>query len=201
MKKKNANWVFSETKKKIIFIHSAMQITIDESITVNAVYIKPAKEEWKGSGINLLYYADEMRRAAGSDKKYLIMEYEPIIGEMIEALMKTPDQYNFCNWQFDTFFHADTCPPGEKPSPIYNTGDEKMNVLWGLYYYPFVFKYTVPAGYNLTERDLQEMDKVFPSRDISEDEFNEFLKNPPKPYLSFYDTDISKLKEYVEKQK
>ena len=113
--KNEGNKVFSETEKTVIFIHSAAQFEIDKTVTAEAVYIKKAKKDRRKSGKGIVYYLHEMREAAKSDKKYLIMEYEPIIGILIEALIRAPEQYHFCGWQFYTFFHADTCPEGVTP--------------------------------------------------------------------------------------
>ena len=116
--KNEENKVFSNTQKTVIFIHSAVQFTIDKSITEEATYIKMANPKWKRSSKRVFYYLCEMREAAKSDKPYLIMEYEPVLGSTIDALMRAPEQNNFYQWRFDTFFHADTCPEGEKPDPM-----------------------------------------------------------------------------------
>jgi len=157
--KKTGNKIFSETAKTVLFIHRANCFIIDKSITEDAVYIKLAKEEWKESGESVLYYMREMKEAAKSDKKYLIMEYEYVIGYLIEELMKAPGQWNFTKWWFRAFFHADTCPQDEEPNPMYNTDDEKMDVLWQMCYYPFISKHTIPVGHTLTAHDLQRMEK------------------------------------------
>ena len=96
--KNTENKVFSDTAKTIIFTHPAVQFTIDETLKAEAVYIKKAKKDRKKSGKSLIYYAGEMRAAAKTDKHYLIMEYEPIIGTLITALLMAPEQYNFCRW-------------------------------------------------------------------------------------------------------
>ena len=171
------NLIFSKTEKIIIFAHKACHFIIDPSITREAVYIPPAKEEWQGTGLNILYYIEEMKEAANSDKKYLIMTYEPIIGASIKALMLAPDQFNFQYWSFLTFFHADISPEGIEPNPMYNTNDGKMDALWEFDSYPFINKYTIPPGYTLTSDDIQ------------------------KKHFSFYEADYAILNKYVEKQK
>ena len=79
------NNIFSETAKIVLFIHPATHFTIDQSITNDATYIKLAKPEWNESGESILYYLNEMRNAAHTDKKYLIMEYKLVIGETLRA--------------------------------------------------------------------------------------------------------------------
>jgi hypothetical protein len=197
--KNEENRVFSETEKTILFIHPAVQFTIDQSVTADAIYIKLAKEEWKESGEDIFYYLREMRAAAQSGKKYLVMEYEPIIGATIEALLLAPGQWNFCRWLMYTFLHADTCPEGAEPSPMYNANDEKMEVLRGLFNYPFIIKYSIPAGHTLTAADLQRMKKDFSGPETPE-EFEELLRNKPKPLFPFYEIDNAKLKEFVGKR-
>ena len=78
------NNIFSVTAKIVLFIHPAAHFIIDQSITNDAAYIKLAKPEWNESGESILYYLNEMRNAAHTDKKYLIMEYEAVIGETIK---------------------------------------------------------------------------------------------------------------------
>jgi hypothetical protein len=120
-----------------------------------AVYIKLAKEEWKESCKSILYYYREMKAAAKSNKKNIIMKYEYIIAFMIEELLKAPGQYNFCKWKFHIFFHSDTCPEGKEPNPMYNDRDEKLALLWELFSFSFIFMYTIPVGHILTIADLQ----------------------------------------------
>jgi len=200
------NKIFSETEKTVLFLHHAMCLNIDETITKDATYIKPFLEEGSEEGKNIFYYIQEMRNAAHSEKKYIIMEYEPIIGATIEALMTAPEQYNFCNWLFLTFFHADTCPPKEVPNPMYNTNDEKMDILWRLFNYPFILKYTIPVEHTLTATDILYLKKDFKGPE-TEEEFKEFIrimkdgKKPKKQSFPYYEIDTIKLKAYIDKQK
>jgi len=203
--KDNGNKIFSETEKTVIFIHKASSFIIDKPVTEEAYYIKPAKEEWKESGGSVLYYYREMKTAAKSDKKYLIMEYNEVVAFMIEELIKMPDQWNFTKWKFRIFFHADTCPEGSEPNPMYNANDEKMDILWTMYSHPFTFMYTIPVGHTLTIADLQRMEKEAKGPETEEElkELIENLKNNiiKEPLFPFYDTDYEKLKEYVARQK
>jgi len=195
------NNIFIETAKTIIFTHPAVHFTIDQSITNDAAYIKLAKPEWNESGESILYYLNEMRNAAHTDKKYLIMEYEPVIGETIKTLMEVPEKYHFCNWSFYTFFHADACPPDEEPNPLYNTSDEKMEILSQLFNYSFILLNTIPIDYTLTATDLQSIKNYFSFTPKTVEEFEAALKNPRKPLFPFYEPDLIKLKVYLNKSK
>ena len=202
--KNEGNKVFSETEKTVIFIHPAAQFVIDEAVTAEAAYIKKAKKDRRKSGKGLIYYLHEMREAAKSDKKYLIMEYEPIIGILIEALIRAPEQYNFCRWHFDTFFHADICPEGVTPDPMYNCNDEKMEVLLGFYNCPFVWKYTIPVGHNLTLSDLQKLRKDYSEpqtvKDLRRLAWNMRKGIKPKKLFPFYEADYKKLMDYADRR-
>ena len=125
------------------------------------------------------------------------MEYEPVIGVMIDALMKAPRKYNFCYWHFDAFFHADTCPPGAEPSPMYNTNDKKMEMLREFFYCPFIWTHTIPPGHTLTADDLRKMKEIFAVPETVE-EFKEMFRNPRKPHFPHYETDHTKLKAYIK---
>ena len=194
------NNIFSETAKTVLFTHPAVQFTVDQSITKEAAYIKLAKEEWNDSGESILYYFNEMRNAANSDKKYLIMEYEPVIGETIKTLMEVPDKYHFCDWSFYTFFHADTCPQGEEPNLMYNTNDEKIEILSQFFNYSFILLNTIPPDYTLTAVDLQNIKDYFSFVPETVEEFEATLKNPRKPPFPFYEPDLLKLKAYLNKK-
>ena len=155
--KNNPNNIFSETKKVIIFIHSENQFIIDESVMSEAVYIKLAKEGIRGTEKSRAYYLAELRKAAKTDKPYIVMEFEPFICDHIESMMRTKRKYYFWNWNFIIFFHADSCPQGEKPNPMYNLSYEKLEILWPLYYFPIIIKYTLPVQYVLEISDLQNI--------------------------------------------
>ena len=195
------NNVFSETAKMVIFIHPAVHFIIDQSITENAAYIKLANPEWSESGESILYYLNEMRNTANSDKKYIIMEYEPIIGETIKALMEVPGKYHFCDWSFYTFFHTDTTPQGEEPNPMYNTNDEKLEILSQFFNYSFILLNIIPPGHTLTATDLQSIKNYFSYVPETAEEFEATLKTPRKPHFPFYEPDLIKLKAYLNKSK
>jgi hypothetical protein len=198
--------IFGESEKTVIFIHTINQFVIDKSIMAEANYIKLAKEEWQGKDEFIYYYFGEMREAAKSDKKYIVMEYEPAIAEMIDMMMKIPGHYNFCNWKFLLFLHADTCPQGEEPNPIYNTSDEKIDMAWRLMGFPFILSYTLPVGYNLTIEDLENINHDLSGPQTPE-EMEELLqiiksgKKPKKQFFPFYEVDPDKLKEYIDRQR
>ena len=202
--KNTENKVFSDTAKTVIFTHPAVQFTIDETLKAEAVYIKKPKKDRKKSGKSLIYYAQEMREAAKTDKNYLIMEYEPLIGTLIEVLMQASEQYNFTRWHFDTFFHADTCPEGAAENPMYNVNDEKMEVLLGFQYCPFVCKYTIPVGYTLTLSDMQKLRKDY-SEPETPKEVRRLMWNlrkgiKPKKLFPFYEADYQKLMDYANRR-
>ena len=202
--KGNGNKIFGESEKTLIFIHKESSFTIDKSVMEEAVYIKLAKEEWKESGESILYYYREMKAAAKSKKKYLIMEYEYINAFMIEELLKAPGQYNFFKWKFHIFFHADTCPEGKEPNPMYNASDDKLALLWELFSVSFIGMYTIPVGHTLTIADLQRMeeDARGPETEEKLKEMIENMKNGTKKehLFPYYETDIEKLKEYITRQ-
>jgi hypothetical protein len=201
----NSNKIFSESEKTLIFIHKEINFIIDKSVMEEAVYIKLAKEEWKESGESILYYFREMKAAAKSNKKYLIMEYEYITAFMIEELFKVSGQYNFYKWKFHIFFHADICHEGKEPNPMYNDNDEKLALLWELFSYSFIFMYTIPVGHTLTIADLQRMEKEARGPETEEElkELIENMKNNNKkePLFPFYETDYEKLKKYIDRHK
>jgi len=199
------NKIFSESEKTLIFIHKESDFTIDKSVMEDAFYIELAEEKWKGSGENVLYYYIGMKEAAKSNKKYLIVEYEYIIAYLIEELLKAPGQWNFTKWKFRIFFHADTCPEGKEPDPMYNANDEKLDLLWELNSFPFIFQYTIPVGHTLTIADLQRMEKESRGPETVE-EFKELFENVKKgirkePLFPYYETDYEKLKEYISRHK
>ena len=200
---KEENRILGETEKMIIFVHKAVQFNIGKSITEDTTIIPPALEEWQGTGESIFYYMLELREAAKSDKKYIIMEFEPIVGETIKALMLVPEQYNFYKWNFFTFFNADSCPAGEKYNPMYYANDDKMSVLLDLFNYPFIFNYTIPIGYYLEAEDLEKMKKDI-SGPRTEKDFRRMMwnirkgKKPERLSFPFYETDYERLKVYIE---
>ena len=202
--KNTENKIFSDTKKTVIFIHPAVQFVLDGSITGQATYIKMAEEDLHDSGENIFYYMQAMREAAASDKPYLIMEYEPVLGGTIDALMRAPEQYNFCGWHFDTFFHADTCPEGAAENPMYNANDDKMEVLLWFQYCPLVWKFTIPVGYVLTHSDMQKLRKDY-SEPETPKELRRLMWNlrkgiKPKKLFPFYEANYQKLMDYANRR-
>ena len=127
--KNNPNLILNETKKTVIFIHSQNQFTVDESIMKEAVYIKLAKEGLRGTEKSKPYYIAELRKAAKTDKPFVVMEYEPFIVDHIESMMGIKNRYYLWDWRFFIFFHADTCPDNEEPSPMHNLNNEKLDLL------------------------------------------------------------------------
>ena len=194
------NDIFSETAKTVIFTHPAVHFALDQSITDDAIHVKPAKKEWHESGESILYYLREMRAAAHNAKKYLVMAYEPVIAETIKTLMEAPGKYHFCDWSFHAFFHADTPPPDCEPSPIYNANDEKMEILSQIFHYPFILLNTIPPGHILTSTDLENIKNYFSFVPETVKEFEAALKNPRKPPFPFYEPDLDKLQAYLKKK-
>ena len=134
---KNRNWVFCDTDKMVLFIHPDIRFTLDSSLLAESHFIQPARDKWRGDEIELLYYCKVLREAALTDKKYLIIEYSPMIGLLIDSLRKAPDQYNFCRWSFLTFYNADK---------KYDLND-----------YPFIVKYAVSPDSVLRHEDLEKL--------------------------------------------
>jgi len=199
------NKVFGETEKTIIFIHTANLFIIDGTITAEAVYIKQAEEGY-GTERSEPYYLDELRKAAATDKDFIIMEYDPFICDVIENLITgVPKQYNLCRWCLLIFFHADTCPPGEENHPMYNLNDEKLEILWPLFYSQFFYLYTMPVGHTLTLMELKKLKNGNVGPDTTVEEFEEYLRNTklgifPKPVFPFYDIDDKKMIEFIDRR-
>ena len=175
----------SEEGKIVIFIHAANQFIIDGSITANAVYIKMADEECEESGKSLIYYKTEIKNAEMSDKKYLIIEYEPAIGSLIKSLFRKKEEINFNNWMFLAFFH------NEYMAPV-NDRDTIMSFLG----FNYILRYTIPAGYVLTANDLQKIDDDLAVPDTREEFIKKFGKSF-KPYFPHYKVDDDIFKEFL----
>jgi hypothetical protein len=77
--KKSENAPFSENEKTVSFLHSER----DQKIKDNACYIKKAGE----GGESALHYASELRKAALSDRNFIIMDYEKTIVSIINMLL------------------------------------------------------------------------------------------------------------------
>ena len=187
-----ANAPFSETEKTVIFLHSAVSFEIDQKIKDDAYCIMKAGEGEEA----VLHYVSELRKAALSDRNFIIMDYEYIIGFLINMLMQAPGQYNFYGWNFNIFFHADTAPAGVKQHEMYNAGDEKYQILRELLDCPIIIKYAVPVGY--TVDDFQKIKGFFKEPDDIES-FKELFRNPRKPPFPYYEADYNRLK-YAQKK-
>ena len=88
--KKSDNAPFSETEKTVIFLHPAVSFEIDQKIKDDAYRIKKAGE----GGEAIPYYVSELRKAALSDKNFIIIDYEKTIVFFINTLLQTPGQYS-----------------------------------------------------------------------------------------------------------
>ena len=144
--KKTDNAPFTETEKTVIFLHQAVSFEIDQKIKDDAYYIKKA-----GEGAEAIpYFVSELRKAALSDRNFIITDYDKRIVFIINMLFQTPGQYNFCGWSFNIFFHADTAPAGVKQHEMYNDGDEKYQILRELLDCPIIIKYAIPVSYTVT---------------------------------------------------
>ena len=187
---KSDNSPFSETEKTVIFLHSEVSFEIDQKIKDDAYYIKKAGED----EVAALHYVRELRKAALSDKNFIIMYYEKLIGFLINILLQTPGQYNFYNWSFNIFFHADTAPADGKQHEMYNAGNEKYQVLWDLLGCPFIFKYAIPVGYTVTYDDFRKIKEFFKEPEDIE-AFEKLLKNPPRSPLPYYEADYKRFKD------
>ena len=192
---KSANAPFSETEKTVIFLHPAVSFEIDQKIKDDSYCIKKAGE----GGEAALHYVSEMRKAAVSDKNFIIMDYDKTIVFIINMLLQTPGQYYFCGWSFNIFFHADTAPTGGKQHEMYNAGDEKYQILWELLECPIIIKYAIPVGYTATYDDFQKLSGLFKEPEDIES-FEELLKNPRRPPLPYYEPDYKRLKDLFNEQ-
>jgi len=187
---KSANSPFSETEKTVIFLHSEVSFEIDQKIKDDAFYIKKEGE----GGEAALHYVRELRKAALSGKNFIIIEYEKLIGLIINTLLETPGQFNFCGWYFNIFFHADTAPTGGEQHKMYNAGNEKYKILWELYGYSFITKYAIPVGYTVTYDDFRKLKDFFKEPEDIE-AFKELLRNPPRSPFPYYEADYKKFKD------
>lgn len=192
---KSANAPFSETEKTVIFLHSEVSFEIDQKIKDNAYCIEKAEE----GEVAAIHYVRELRKAALSDKNFIIMHYEKVIGFIINILLQTPGQYYFCGWRFNIFFHADTAPAGVKQHEMYNANDKKYQILRELFDCPFIFKYAIPVGYTATYDDLRKIKDFFKEPEDIES-FEELFKNPPQSPLPYYETDYKRLKNFIKKR-
>ena len=163
------------------------------------LFIDKAPAELDGSGEDILYYVNELKKAALSDKNIIIMDYNYIICLTIDALLKAPGQYNFCSWGFFTFFHADTTPSNDKSHEMYNASDDKYRILWELTQFPFLFKYTIPAGHNVTYDEIKELKDYFKPREDIES-LEELFRNPKKPLFPYYEADHNTLMALIKKE-
>ena len=202
--KKDENMIFSQTIKTVIFIHTANHLVIDSNIMADASYIKLAKEGLRETEGSEPYYLNEMRKAAKTDKKFIIMEFDPFICDLVERLIKTPE-YNFWRWRLYIFFHADVCPPGEEPSPLYNLNDEKLGFLCPLYYSPFILKYTIPVGHILTLSDLDKMRKDFTGPETAKESrrLEMCIKKgiiPERLSFPYYEINERKMRDFIDRR-
>jgi len=202
--KNDENKIFSETEKTVIFIHAANQFIMDNTITSEAIYIRLADEELRGTERSEPYYLEELRKAARSDKNYIIMEFDPFICDLVDKLIKSPE-YDFWRWHLYVFFHADTCPPGEEPSSMHNLDDEKLGILWPLYHSEFILKYTIPVGHTLTLEDLHKMRKDFTGPETVKElrrlewSIRKGIK-PKRLSFPFYEIDNKTMKEFMKRR-
>ena len=197
--KNTDNLAFSETKKTVIFLHDAVSFKLDQKITDDAVFIKKVESDLEGSGMDILYYVDAIREAALSDKNIIIMDFEYIIGVTIDTLMKVPGQYNFLNWHFYTFFHADTTPPNEKEHKMYNDSDEKYTILWDLLVCPMILKYALPVGHIVTYEELKQLMDFFKTPENVKS-IEELMRYKPKSPFPFYEEDYKRLKTLIDER-
>ena len=202
---KEKNKAFGDSDKTVVFVHKACKFDIEESILEEADYIKQAEKGY-GTEKSEPYYLQEMRKAAATDKKFIIMEFDPFICDVIETLItRAPGQYNLCHWGFYIFFHADSCPSGEEDSPLYNLNDEKLAILRPLYYSEFFYKYTMPIGHTLTLEELKKLKNGIVGPETTVEEFQEYVENfkkgiLPEPLFEFYEIDRKKMKEYINRK-
>ena len=70
-----ANAPFNETEKTVIFPHSAVSFELDQKVKDDAYSINKA-----GEGAEAIpYYVSELRKAALSDRNFIIIDYEKTI--------------------------------------------------------------------------------------------------------------------------
>jgi len=202
---KEKNRAFGDSGKTVIFVHKACQFNIEESLWAEADYIEQAKKGY-GTESSEPYYLEEMRKAAATNKRFIIMEFDPYICGVIETLItRANGQYNFYHWCFYIFFHADACPPGEEASPLYNLNEEKLAILRPLYYSEFILKYTMPVGHTITLAELKKLKNVNTGPETTAEEFREFVENfkkgiLQKPVYEFYEIDNLTMINYIDRK-
>ncbi|MCL2128999.1 MAG: hypothetical protein FWH35_01425 [Treponema sp.] len=203
MKNKESRFL-GEQGKTVIFVHTANQFSINNSIMANAVYLRFAGNGLRRPRKSESYYLEELKKAANTDKEFLILEFDPYICGLMEKLINTQEN-DFRHWKLYIFFHADSCPPGEEPHTMYNLDDDKLGILWPVYNYPFIARYTIPVGHTLSALDLLKIKKDLTApktvEELRRSEWNmKRGRETEKASFPFYEINEIKMREFINRR-
>ena len=168
------------TPKTVIFRHPAAVFKLEKKIKKQAAYIKDCYLE--NHEEKVLYYALAIKKAAESNKSYVVVNFSQLLIQIFEAILTDPDRWDYKDWSYMTFFNVDE--DSGKNDKISN--DVKRDILCGMYHNSYLMKYTVPWGYTVTEQDIKAIDEWWdwPNKVKTIEELFTGSRKPPFP---FYD--------------
>ena len=192
--KKECDKSYVVPPKTVIFCHPAAVFQLDENIRGKAVFIEDCNPENTWSRV--MHYEKEIRKAANSDKLYVVVKYNQFMAECFEALLTDPDSCNYKDWSYMTFFHDDEAY-GTKEKISRET---KRDILINMSGFAFMMRYTVKYGYTVTEQDIKAINDFWKEpEDI--DSFEKFFTNPSEPPFPYYDDYLALKELFREKEK
>jgi hypothetical protein len=132
----------------VIFRHSAASFKLDNRIRYDAIYIKePDLTDHKAAAET--YYSDFVR-ASNAFKSFIVMNYNPFVGEYFSSLIAKPDTINFKNWIFLAFFHEENETLLIKHKKGADMVSLKTDILLSMQDHHFIKRYYLPLNHTLT---------------------------------------------------
>jgi len=142
-------------EQTVIFRHKAACFKLHNSIRYDAVYIK--EPDLSDKDYALTYYRNELKRVEKSGKSFIVINYNPLVGELFSTLLSKPRILDYKNWVFFAFFHEDPETLSLKSRKIPDIIKEKVSVMADMMVIPCIKKCTVPLNFVVSFRYLLPM--------------------------------------------
>ena len=133
---------------QVIFRHKAASFKLASRLRRDALYIKEPDLTNEESAI--AFYTKELKRVENSNKSFIVMNYNPIIGGLFRSLLNNPNTFEYKNWSFITFFHDDHATLSLQSRKIPDIIEEKVNILLDMLILSCMRRLIIPFNYEIT---------------------------------------------------
>jgi hypothetical protein len=106
--------------------------------------------QWKKPETFFPIFIENMDKALSADKSVILMNYNPAVAICFSTLLEICSKNVSAPFKCFIFFHDDEETYHTRVEGVDNLLDDKFRILVSLLDFPFIRKYEVPFGYEIT---------------------------------------------------